>query len=157
MVSPTTEPAPPAFEAAQIAATKPICTLPLNFDGQVFSSKLNEEIEGESKGVKREVLLRKMSENDINLYVTFSECAPMLPIESMEVGTLCISGNNHHYFKGTKLEEYLIVDREDDVIEIAEKIRYALDNKDEIFKLYNEWKKDYDIQSKKSVDDFLNM
>ena len=81
----------------------------------------------------------------------------MLPIESMEVGTLCISGNNHHYFKGTKLEEYLIVDREDDVIEIAKKIRYALDNKDEIFKLYNEWKKDYDIQSKKSVDDFLNM
>ncbi len=143
--------------ASSLILNSKICTLPLNFDGQVFSSKLNEEIEGESKGVKREVLLRKMSENDINLYVTFSECAPMLPIESMEVGTLCISGNNHHYFKGTKLEEYLIVDREDDVIEIAKKIRYALDNKDEIFKLYNEWKKDYDIQSKKSVDDFLNM
>ena len=92
-----------------------------------------------------------------NLYVTFSECAPMLPIESMEVGTICISGNNHHYFKDTELEKYLVVDREDDVIAIKDKIKYALENKEEIFRLYKEWKNNYDLESKKSVEEFLSM
>lgn len=98
-----------------------------------------------------------MAQNDINLYVTFSECAPMLPIESMEVGTLCITGDNHHYFKNTPLEKYLVVKREDDVIAITNKIKYALDNKDEIFRLYKEWKKNYDIESIESVKEFLKI
>ena len=42
----------------------------------------------------------------MNLYVTFSECAPMLPIESFEVDVPCILGNNNHYFKKTELEKY---------------------------------------------------
>ena len=98
-----------------------------------------------------------MAQNDITLYVTFSECAPMLPIESLEVGTLCIMGNNHHYFKGTKLYDYLVVEREDDIIAIRDKIKYALENKEEIFSLYKEWKKNNDEESKKSVEEFLNM
>ena len=134
-----------------------IDSVPLNFEGQVFASKLNIEMNGLNKGVPRDELLKKMATNDINLYVTFSECAPMLPIESMEVGTICLTGDNHHYFKNTKLEEYLVVSREDDIIAISEKIKYALENKDVIFKLYNEWKKDYDIKSKNSVEEFLKM
>ena len=143
--------------AASLIKNSQICSLPLNFEGQVFSSRINEKIEGELRSVAREELLNKMSENDINLYVTFSECAPMLPIESMEVGTLCITGNNHHYFKDSLLEEYLVVDREDDVIEISEKINNALKNKDKIFDLYKKWKIDYDIESQKSVKDFLKI
>lgn len=134
-----------------------IDSVPLSFESQVFASKFGNVINGELKGVKREKLLKRMAINDINLYVTFSECAPMLPIESMEVGALCISGDNHHYFKGTELEKYLVVDREDDVIAIKDKIKYAIDNKEEIFRLYKEWKKNYDLESKKSVIDFLSM
>ncbi len=132
-------------------------SVPLNFEGQVFASKIGLKMTGLSKGVKREELLKRMASNDINLYVTFSECAPMLPIESMECGTICLTGDNHHYFKGTELEKYLVVSREDDVIAIYEKIEYALKNKDRIFELYNSWKKDYDIRSKKSVQSFLEM
>ena len=132
-------------------------SVPLNFEGQVFASKIGLEMTGLNKGVKREELLKRMHTNDINLYVTFSECAPMLPIESMEVGTICLTGDNHHYFKGTELEKYLVVSREDDVVAIADKIRYALDNKEEIFRLYKNWKQNYDIISKKSVQEFLSM
>ncbi|MBO5477514.1 MAG: hypothetical protein J6A15_07175 [Clostridia bacterium] len=143
--------------AASLIENSEICSIPLNFDAEVFCSKVSQPIDGIRKGVPREELLMQMAKNDINLYVTFSECAPMLPIESMEVGTLCITGDNHHYFKDTPLEEYLVVKREDDVIAISDKVKYALENKDKIFELYNAWKKEYDITSKKSVEEFLEM
>ena len=112
---------------------------------------------GEYSHLKREDLLVEMSKNDITLYVTFSECAPMLPIESLEVGTICITGNNHHYFDGSKLYDYLVVEREDDVMAIYDKINYALENKEEIFRLYKDWKKENDEKTRKSVENFLRM
>ena len=143
--------------AASLYDNAIIDSLPLSYESEAFMSKFKIGLEGQRKGVPRKELLKRMSLNDINLYVTFSECAPMLPIESMEVGTLCISGNNHHYFKNTALEEYLIVNREDDVIAIKEKIDYALENKDKIFELYNSWKQNYDQESLDSVQEFLKM
>lgn len=143
--------------AASLIKNSKIYSIPLNFDAEVFCSKVDQDITGTKKSVPREELLCQMAQNDINLYVTFSECAPMLPIESMEVGTLCITGDNHHYFKNTPLEKYLVVKREDDVIAITNKIKYALDNKDEIFRLYKEWKKNYDIESIESVKEFLKI
>lgn len=142
---------------ASLVENAVVDSVPLNFEGQVFASKIGLEMTGLDKGVKREELLKRMASNNINLYVTFSECAPMLPIESMEVGTICLTGNNHHYFKNTELENYLVVTREDDVVAIADKIKYALENKEEIFKLYKAWKENYDIISKKSVQEFLDM
>lgn len=142
---------------ASLVENSVVDSVPLNFEGQVFASKIGLEMTGLDKGVKREELLKRMASNNINLYVTFSECAPMLPIESMEVGTICLTGNNHHYFKDTELEKYLVVSREDDVVAIADKVKYALENKEEIFKLYKAWKENYDIISKKSVQEFLDM
>ena len=55
-------------------------SVPLKFESEVFASHLNIDIDGIKKGVKREDLLARLAKNDINLYVTFSECAPMLPI-----------------------------------------------------------------------------
>ena len=142
---------------ASLIENATIDSVPLNFEGQVFASKIGIDMTGLNKGVKREELLKRLASNDINLYVTFSECAPMLPIESLEVGTICITGNNHHYFDGSKLEEYLVVSREDDVCSIRDKIIYAIDNKEKIFELYNKWKIDYDKKSKESVEAFLEM
>ncbi|MCX8074992.1 MAG: glycosyltransferase [Clostridia bacterium] len=134
-----------------------IDSVPLDFIGQTFASRLNIDMIGSTKGLKREELLKRMSRNDINLYVTFSECAPMLPIESMEVGVICLTGDTNHYFKNTELEKYLIIDREDDTNEIIKKIKYALENKEKILELYRQWKNVYDIESKKSVEEFLKM
>ena len=143
--------------AASLYKDAIIDSLPLSYESEIFMSKFKIGLEGQRKGVPRAELLKRMAKNDINLYVTFSECAPMLPIESMEVGTLCVSGNNHHYFKNTPLEEYLIVNREDDVIAIKEKVDYALENKEKIFELYKAWKEEYDKSSLQSVKDFLDM
>ena len=131
--------------------------VPLRYELKKLAYYNNLEIVGSDSHLKREDLLLRMAQRDVVLYVTFSECAPMLPIESLEAGTICIMGHNHHYFKDSKLHDYLVVEKEDDVIAICKKIENALKNKDEIFELYKEWKKQNDEESKLSVEEFLKM
>lgn len=100
-------------------------------------------------------LLERCQDNDINLYITYTECSPMVPLESFEVGVPCLVGNNNDYFEGTRLGDYVIIDREDDPEYISKKIIDCLKNKDEVLRLYKEWKKDYDIKCKEYVKQFI--
>lgn len=131
--------------------------VPLNTEAKKFANSLGLKLRGLDKPIPRNELLKRMSNNSINLYVTFSECAPMLPVESFEVGVPCISGNNHHYFKNTELEKYIIVNNEESSIEIANQIKNCLENKEKVTKLYKTWKKENNALSQKSVKDFLEM
>ena len=140
-----------SFENAELEV------VPLKYELKKLAYYNELKIVGSQSHLKREDLLVQMAKRDVVLYVTFSECAPMLPIEALEAGTICIMGHNHHYFKGTKLHDYLVVEREDDLTDIENKIKYALEHKDEIFELYKEWKKQNDAESAQSVQDFLNM
>jgi len=97
-----------------------------------------------------------MSKNDINLYATYSECAPMVPLESFELGVPCITGNNHHYWENSKLKDFVIVDKVDDPIAIYEKIMMCLENKEEVLRLYSEWKEKYDKEVLENVENFLS-
>lgn len=114
-------------------------------------------VEDLKTSVSRDELVDRMSKNTINLYVTFTECAPMIPLESMQVGVPCIVGDNNHYFTNTNLEKYLVVKSEDSIDEIAEKMKLCIENRDEIMRLYKEWKKEYDLKSKESVNKFLSI
>ncbi len=120
-----------------------------------FCDIMNIKLNCEYSFLNRQALLQKMSHNDINMYVTFTECAPMIPLESLEVGVPCLLGNNNHYFNKTELEQYLVVNSEDSIDEIAEKTMLCIKNKDKIIELYRKWKKTYDLESKQSVNDFL--
>lgn len=120
-----------------------------------FASLIGANVIGESKPIPRDELLKRIAGNDINIYVTFVECAPLLPLESMELGVPCITANNHHYWEGTELEKYLVVNAPDNIIEIKNKIELVLKNKEEIMKLYVKWKKGYDKKAKKSVENFI--
>ena len=146
---------------AQIAAVSlikdaTIDIIPMDYEAATFASNLGLKVTGIDKPIPREELLKRMSTNTMNLYVTFSECAPMLPIESFEVGTICLTGNNHHYFKNTKLEKYLVVDNEESPTEIANKIKLCMKNKNEILNLYKEWKIENNKNSRMSAIEFLN-
>lgn len=112
--------------------------VPLNDSAKDFAKIIGVEIDGLEKPLKREDLLRRMSLNDINLYVTYSECAPMLPLESMEMGVVCISGNNHHYFENDERFKDIIIDNEENPLEIKEKIIKSIKEKDKILKVYSE-------------------
>ena len=146
---------------AQIAAVSlikdaTIDIIPMDYEAATFASNLGLKVTGIDKPVPREELLKRMANNTMNLYVTFSECAPMLPIESFGVGTICLTGNNHHYFKNTELEKYLVVDNEESPVEIAKKIELCINNKDKVMKLYKTWKKENDKNSKMSTLEFIN-
>ena len=112
-------------------------------------------IKGSKKHISRKELFERMRQNEVNLYVTFTECSPVLPLESLELGVPCITGNNHHYFKGSKLAEYLIVNSEDNADEIVSKIKLVLANKEEILELYKKWKEEYDQFCIEKLNEFI--
>lgn len=131
--------------------------VPLSDKVNILARKYNLNVNGVTTNIPREELYKRMSNNDINIYVTFTECAPLVPLESLELGVPCITGDNHHYFEGTELEDYLIVKKEDDIIAIKNQILYCLENKEKVMKLYKEWKKKYNEEAKKSVEEFLKI
>lgn len=130
--------------------------VPLNETAIEFAKILNVKIQGTADPLPREKLIDRMSKNSLNLYVTYSECAPMLPLESMENGVVCITGNNHHYFKGTKLEKYVVVNNEEDVLEIKNKIETALTNSTKIIKMYNNFSDNNEKNAEKMTKSFLS-
>ncbi len=106
--------------------------------------------------IKTEELMERIRLNDINIYVTFTECSPMFPMESFEVGVPCLIGNNNDYFQGSKLREYVCVNREDDPKEMYNKIVKVLENKEEVMNLYKKWKLNFDLENNKEVERFIN-
>lgn len=141
--------------AASLFEKSEIDCIPLNEKtlsmGKIFSANIG----GLYHSVSREQLLERMAKNDINFYVTFSECAPLIPLESLELGVPCITGNNHHYWEGTELQKYLVVNENDNCMKIYEQALYCLENKDKILKLYKEWKLENDKNSKESIKKFI--
>lgn len=141
--------------AASLIKNGKIDCIPITEKTLKLAKILKTTVSGLTKPVSREKLLERMGKNDLNFYVTFSECAPLIPLESLELGVPCLTSNNHHYFEGTELEKYLIVNENDNMMKIYEQAKLCLENKDLIINLYQKWKKDYDKKAKKSVKKFL--
>lgn len=129
--------------------------VPLDSTAKQFAKLLNLNVTGESKNISRRDLINRMSKNDVNLYASFSECSPMVPLESLEAKVPCIMGNSCHYFKNTKLEDYLIVNNEEDVLELKGKIEEAIKNKDIIMKEYMSFRENNKIENKNEIEDFI--
>ena len=129
--------------------------LPINNKIIELAKTFNLQLNGTSNTLEREELFKKMAQNDINIYVTFTECAPLIPLESLELGVPCITGDNHHYFENTELEKYLVVQKEDNIMEIYKQIKICLENKERILELYKEWKAKYDIEADESITQFI--
>lgn len=145
------------ISAASLIENAELDCVPLSNKVNTLARKYNLNIKGVATNVSREELYKRMADNDINIYVTFTECAPLVPLESLELGVPCITGDNHHYFEGTELEKYLIVKKEDDIIAIRNQILYCLENKEKVMQLYKEWKKEYNEEAKRSVEEFLKI
>lgn len=143
--------------AASLIENAELDCVPLSNKINILARKYNLNVNGVSTNVTREELYKRMAKNDINIYVTFTECAPLIPLESLELGVPCITGDNHHYFEGTELEKYLVVRKEDDIIAIRNQILYCLENKEKVMQLYKEWKKEYNEEAKRSVEEFLKI
>lgn len=131
--------------------------IPFTNRARDFARMLKISAKGKEIVDNKEGIYSRLANNDVNLYVTFTECAPLLPLESLELGVPCITGNTHEYWKGSELEKYIVINSQDDVIEIKEKIECCLENKDKIIELYNNWKKDYIKKVEDRKNEFLKL
>lgn len=130
--------------------------VPINDGAKKFTEILGLETTSVEDYIPTEELLKRIQLNDINVYPTFTENAPMFPLESFEMGVPCLLGNNNDYFVGTKLGKYVILEKEDDAEYIKNRILNALSHRDEIINLYKEWKKEFDTKCEKLVEEFVS-
>lgn len=94
----------------------------------------------------------------VNLYVTLSECCPMVPLESLSVGTPCLVGANSHLFRDDRyLFDRLVVPFADSSESIYEKLLQAIDERDEIIEAYRAYAPGYNARAKRSVEAFLDL
>ena len=129
--------------------------VPINEGAKKFTEILNLETTSVDDYIPTEELLKRIQQNEVNIYPTFTENAPMFPLESFEVGVPCLLGNNNDYFVGTKLGEYVILTKEDDPKYIKERIINCIEHKEEIMQLYREWKKEFDKKCEGLVEEFV--
>lgn len=130
--------------------------VPINEGALEFTNIIGLDVNYEKKYISNDELMKRIQKNDINIYPTYTENAPMFPLESLEMGVVCLLGNNNDYFVGTELGKYLIIEREDDPLYIKNKIVEALENKNKIMSLYRDWKKDFDSKCEEYVKLFIN-
>lgn len=128
---------------------------PINYKVTMFARKFNINLIGGYGELSKEEIYKKMANNDINLNVSLVDEDNLLPLESLELGTISIVGSNFELFKNSELEKYIVVKEDDNITEIYNKIQYALEYKTEILDLYKKWKKKNILDAKEKVKEFI--
>lgn len=144
-----------ALSAMRLVPNTIADVVPINKGAKEFAEILGLQTTSLEEYIPTKELLKRIQKNDINIYPTYTENAPMFPLESFEMGVPCLLGNNNDYFIGTKLGEYVILEREDDPIYIKNRIVYCIEHREKIISLYQQWKAKFDINCNKWVQDFI--
>jgi hypothetical protein len=93
----------------------------------------------------------------VTLYVTFSECCPMLPLESLRLGVPALIGPTSHLFDDHDyLRERLVVPHPDRADTIAAFLRLAADERVRIVDAYRDYAPIYHARARRSVEAFLD-
>jgi len=94
--------------------------------------------------------------NALNLYVTLSECAPMVPLESLSLGVPCLFGPNNHFFRDNEyLRSRLVVEIPDSELCIAQTAKRALREREKIISEYIAYARQYNVKAKESFSNFI--
>ncbi len=129
---------------------------PLSLPLKEYGESLGLKVTGADK-LEHNEFLKRMSYCEYVLYVTMTEGCPMLPLEALMNGVICLTGNNHDIFSTSPfLESILVVNRADDPLAIARQLDTALKHKKDVFEEFAECKETWDILCKRDMDLFLN-
>lgn len=92
----------------------------------------------------------------LSLYVTFSECCPMLPLESLHAGVPALVGPTSHLFQDDRyLADRLVVPFPDRADVIADAAARAIVQRREIVTAYAGYAVRYGAEARRSVEAFL--
>ncbi|MDH4316860.1 MAG: hypothetical protein OEV64_00585 [Desulfobulbaceae bacterium] len=123
-----------------------------------FANYLNLSFRYQRNPIDQDQMQDALAENHLNLYVTLSECSPMLPLESLSAGAPCLFGPNSHLFEDNPyLHSRLVVPYPDRSDIIAEFIQRGLEERDEIISVYRKYTPGYNQHAMKSLTDFLEI
>lgn len=95
--------------------------------------------------------------SEVTLNINFADMANSYFLNSMDMGIPCIIGNNYILNGYKNLADKIQVKSDDDINEIAEKIKYVRDNKDEILKEYAIFREEYTKSAKESIRNFIQI
>ncbi len=147
---------------AMIAATHLVSDAVLNMAGVGDRAKEWADMLGvtvnyfSSNPIPREELHQHIKNTHLSLYLTSSECAPMLPIESLSLGVPCLISPVSHWFEDDEyLHSRLVVPYPERAEVIADYIEQALKERDEIIHRYKIYAERYNIWAKERVQKFL--
>lgn len=84
-----------------------------------------------------------LENSQLNLFINFSENNYGGFFKSMDLGTICLLGNQQIIDADDPLYKHIVVKSDDDIIEIAHKITSALANQEEILELYQDFRQRY--------------
>ncbi|MDX2131187.1 MAG: hypothetical protein SFY69_03935 [Planctomycetota bacterium] len=111
----------------------------------------------QERHLPHEELFTAMRRTHLTMYVTFIECCPMLPLESLHQGVPALTGPNSHLFDDNPfLFERLVVPFPDRAEVIADYAERAIRERREIIAEYQRYWPTYDARAKNSVREFLN-
>lgn len=117
-----------------------------------------DRVSGIASGLPHDEFMERMASRELVTYCTFVEGAPILPLEALNSGTLCLTGNNHHYWEDDPvLRKHLVVNDVEDPKAIYDAITRAIQNKKIILFKYNLWKKRYDREQDKNFAELLQV
>lgn len=102
-------------------------------------------------------LMRRIRQTHLTLYVTFTECCPMIPLESFAQGVPALVGPTSHLFEDDDfLTRRLIVPYPDRADVIARSIELAVAERDAIVAHYAKYVVGYNQRAIRSIDDLLS-
>lgn len=97
-----------------------------------------------------------LKDNFINLYCNFTCTIDEVILTSMDNGVPCLLGNTDIFDNYKVLKQYLVLDSDDDVNEMAQKIEKVKKNSDKIMDEYKKFRRDYTKKSKESIEQFIS-
>lgn len=149
----------PAFSMLAAAGTRPGTKAHIYGVNQYiteFIDELSLNVVRHNDHIPWQQMTQEYMKMHLNLYVTMSECAPMVPLESLSCGVPCLFGPNSHYFLDNKfLYTMLVVQIPDSAQCIKNYINRALEAREDIVNEYIRYAKGYNQECKDLLRHFL--
>ena len=110
------------------------------------------------ENINEDELINKVTKNDINISLSFTEYFHPVFFISMEQGIPCIIGNTSDLFDDNEiLNKYLVTKAEDNPIENSKMVCECLKNKEIVIEEYKKWKEEYNKKAKENIEQFLEI
>ena len=123
---------------------------------RTFGEWLHLQADYHTEALNHNQVIEMLPKMHLNMYVTLTECAPMLPLESLSLGAACLFGPTTHYFLDNDfLHRRLVVPYPDSPEVIARQASQAIQERAEIIQVYQAYAPEYNQRAFQMLSEFL--